>query len=405
MSLGGNFADAADSFGGRTDPYDDAKSVKPLPSAVIEAEVAQVGTFGGLDDEYNVVHPDGREATKGFVTLVDPTVLSGTLWMNSIPDYDEHESAFAFLDASDDDADLPDGFTVSDYMVCNPNESVIGEFAEKVDGDFEGVGIEYYGGNKFRSEQIDDFDEEYVRIVDSGNLMFRLLRVLSKGGAIEAAETPSGGFNGGLYEDPSDEEYRRIATDPQLRSDIDGERVQIAVFSGEAQNGNFPPKRVKVFRPGTMFDDEGEPQPDNALDFSDEPLDDSQYHNVVWNSGAPAAQSRESEGIEDATEVPDGDGDGMGGNPFGGGDAGDDEGTDIDPDEIGFDDLTTGQQEAVEMARQGSVEPYDDEGNVDGQFREAVDVARQNGTIDNEIGGDEATTERVLARIVDAGGD
>lgn len=207
------------------DEYIDAPSVNVRPECGLYFDaIVDFGFTGELDYAQNFRGDERRsldeEPTGGYggsiaLTLENPSVGDGQLWKST----DEDQTA--------------------DYRLVGPQTTSV----ETVDtGDEEvTVGVEY-SGRSFKSEQVDDFDEEYVTVYLSSGMAEYVARRLDALGGLSTQETLDGpeDYDGpvGLLERPPEgsSAFNAIRRRPLLRADMTDTRGALLIELGETDN-------------------------------------------------------------------------------------------------------------------------------------------------------------------------
>lgn len=242
------------SFANLEEKLDDAKAqsgtdnretyprVKLTPEAAVGGTIVDVGYTGDTSIEQNIRGGESYRDEGDFVfTLEDPEVIRGTLFAAQMREEAEDNLAKNFDDPYPFDARTPS----RDFRVVPENwESVsyIDESAEKIDGEWEDVGIDIYG-SQFVGHPADSFDDalsEYDRVQvfvggQAGRIMMRSLDVMQQTAAYidsEGTKVP------GLVEFPLDynngsEMNPRAATRPEIHPALEDAQIGLFLHFGD----------------------------------------------------------------------------------------------------------------------------------------------------------------------------
>ena len=257
--------------------YDEAPILNICPTVAVEYDdVVDIGMMGGIKEEQNV-RKSGEQGNDIVITLENPTVGEGQLYKAN------------------------EGQGGADYKLVDPDhERVKKDVVENDEGEFEEQGVQVYGWD-FKSERVDDFSEDYIRLMIGSAAGQRLAQIFDVKGGVSAYYA-DGEKTDGLIEYPpeygSDEwdprnndtdRYPRIARTPTLRDDIRGEGV---LFFYMADSGMH---KVDAFS--------GEPSVENKISIVDDAGEPEWPPWVVWDS--PEESSDSSEGQTSESEDSD----------------------------------------------------------------------------------------------------
>lgn len=260
--------------------YDDAPSLNVTPTVAVEYDdILDVGIMGGIKEEQNVL--GGGDGKNSFgndivVTLENPRVGEGTLF------------------ASDQEYN-------ADYKLVDTDHEKVEEDVKKVDGEFEVTGIQVYG-NSFDSHEVDDFEEDAVKLMIGSWSGLRIAQLLDVQGGVSAYydgdEKTSGlveyppEYGSDDYDPNSGDRYQRIARSPTLREDLRGEGVIFSYMDGRMH-------KIDVFN--------GEPTPSNKVSMVTDGGEPEWQPWIVWDTPEDEPQGSTESSNEDTDEPGDSD--------------------------------------------------------------------------------------------------
>lgn len=232
--------------------YERYPRIKLASTSAIRGTIVDVGFTGDPFDKNNIRGADDYRKEGDFVvTLEDPEIQSGALFEAAGRD-NTAENLAADMDASD----LPvDGVRTPsrDFRLVDPGLtdcSHIEESVEKIDGDYEPVGVEIYG-SQFVGQQVDSFSEamnEYDRIDvflsgQGGRMVTQAIdATLAQSAFIREDGSKATGFcefprdYGTPEYDPTDDGYPRVARNPVIHPEVEGQEVALLSHFGDLSN-------------------------------------------------------------------------------------------------------------------------------------------------------------------------
>lgn len=257
--------------------YSDAPILNVCPTVAVEYdEILDIGIMGGIKEEQNVRKSNER-GNDIVITLKNPTVGEGELYKA------KPEQGGA------------------DYKLVDPDhERVKKDVVENEDGEFEVEGVQVYGWD-FKSVEVDDFDEDYVRLMIGSAAGQRLAQIFDCRGGVSAY------YNGdekttGLIEYPPEynsddynprendtDRYPRVARSPTLRDDLSGSEGVLFFYMGD---GGM--HKVDVF--------DGEPTVENKASIIDDGGEPEWNPYIVWDEPGDNEESSDQGNGENQAE-------------------------------------------------------------------------------------------------------
>lgn len=226
----------------------DAPLVNVRPRSMVKADRTYEFAFNGeITAEQNIRDADTQYEDFTIIVLENPTLEHGELWKST----DDEQG--------------------QEYKLVGPADDGVEEVIEEVDGEYGQVGIRPPNGNKFYAEQVEDFEEDYVKFFISGGQGQRLTRVLDTFGGEYARYDPSevehdedyDASIDGIVELPPDDDsdlLGRIGRTPDLRQDMIDRPIRFQWDFGEQPDdaSYSRPQNVSVFALGEDAPPEGE---------------------------------------------------------------------------------------------------------------------------------------------------
>lgn len=278
---------------GETD-YEEFAIAKVNPTTVITGEIEALWYTGDVSD----TQQDRNSGDGDFgVRLRNPSVPDDSIARST--DKDDSETGLS--------KDADDGQYL-DYKVFDSSD----EGTDLVERDGVFFGVETPNSSSFDSEVVDEFDEDVIDVYVGGTTASQRLGELLDVSGANSAHGYEGGYSGGLIEYPEGygsgdtDMSPRVARNPILRDDLEGQEVEILLARRELVDEDYEGQGywLEIY----VDDEQVEPV------VGDVPEDT--YVNVEWHDidfddgdgGAGGAASDESTGAygefdEDAQEL------------------------------------------------------------------------------------------------------
>lgn len=325
------------------DEYNNAPILNIAPTVAVEYDdVVDVGMMGGIKEEQNV-RKSGEQGNDIVLTLENPSVGEGSLYKA-----EEHQGG-------------------ADYKLVDYDHERVDENAEKVDGEWEVTGISVYGWD-FDSYEVDDFEEDYVRLMIGSAAGQRLAQIFDVKGGVSAY------YNGdektdGLIEYPPEygsddwdprnndtDRYPRVARTPTLRDDLRGEGVLFFYMGDSGMH------KVDVFN--------GEPTIENKVSIIDDGGEPEWQPWIVWDEPGSEESSDEDTGNTSGETASPSDEDTSGDVDLSALEGGEEDTDDSESNDIsGYSDLSEEQQAFVDRLAESD--------NIDVEEADVSDLYRQ----------------------------
>lgn len=264
-----------ESEGDSTDDYETFETVKVTPTTVTSGIVEDIWFAGDITAE---------EQSGDFgIRLRDPQVESGTIIKSS---EDGSSSAYKVIDEE------------------NPDTEV-----------HEDLGVETQNSSLYKGEMVDEFEEDALDFYFGGGTANEYLaRFLDVNGEPGAGVRDDGSRTNGLMEYPEghndpeqDTPSPRVARVPQVRSDIEGDRIEIIHARADDIDEDYevPDDSNGVAYRVVVLGEDGEP-----LDMrrAEDEVPDDVFQNLAWSDGPVEDASNVTTAVatgEDASEFTD----------------------------------------------------------------------------------------------------
>lgn len=297
----------------------DAPRVKPRPQTIFDAEeIIDLGFTGDFTEEQNLRGGRWQDMGAAVLTLKNPVVVEGDIWVN------EGGDDYRVLDMDAEDVSENIEKDGDDYVtngVSISSSDFDGEQVEEIDApisDYEDEGS-IANADAHAQTGITE-DDTVVRLFLGKGTGQHLLRVLDCLGGVSAYYTDPEDENDydaqtkGLVEFPNDygtdgydpngdDDFPRIARLPTLREDLEGESVRFVMTFRDTGKGfkqhNIHVVSIEEAGQSVDMDTVGERkyhQPDETSDVGEPEM--TAY--MVWHDIEDSLGSDES--VEDATE-------------------------------------------------------------------------------------------------------
>jgi len=392
--------------------YEKLPSLKLSPHAVLSGELVAVGFTGDTSAEQNIRGGDWGDEGDFAFTLRDPSVMHGQAW--EAIGRDETESGL-IRDLEPDyypfTVDRNSGKATRDFRVVDPEGEYTSSLYKEVSGDPEQVGIETSVGpssTPYPATPVDtasdgegefdlplgDFDEiEIFQGSQAGRIMMQAVDVTFGASAyIRHANDGTEEKSPGLIEyphgygqndySPDEDGYPRVARQPVVHPELQGEEVLIALRAEELEGdyGSYTKNFGHVFLrdadsiENTTQLDQGAPEEEGASEVFETAPEaiDAQYSYLTWHEPESGWGSSDSSS--------DGDESASGGT--------DDFFDDLEQgSEDGYNDLDTDSQQFVDEAAEWAVNEKDaaSAARAFGDPEPAIEKAQREGEVSDDV--------------------